>query len=97
MRPADWPCAGADDGINLALLKIAFPAFRFSQYLRGRRLRWVAVRKDSAGYGLHTLVTDDLTELLDAMLLDESASRPRRHPWLARSAVSLLPVQWPGL
>lgn len=35
--------------MNLALLKIVFPAFWFTQYIRGRRRRWVVIGKNGAG------------------------------------------------
>lgn len=57
-------------------MKIPFPAFWFNQYICGRRLGWVAVRKNGADLGLHTMITDDLTELCAALLQDaaETAS-----------------------
>lgn len=64
------PPVDEDDDINLALLRIAFPGFWFSRYIRGRRLRWVAVRKNGAVPGLHSLVTDDLAELCAVLLQD---------------------------
>ncbi len=69
MRPLINSPADAEDDINLVLLKIAFPAFWFSQYIRGRRLRWVAVRTNGRDQGLHTMVTDDLDELCATLLL----------------------------
>lgn len=53
--------------MNLVLLRIAYPEFRFSQCERRSRLRWVAVRKDSAREGVHTVVTGDLDELQAAL------------------------------
>lgn len=66
----------AGQQLNLALLRIAYPAFRFSHFIRPPQLRWVAVRKDSTGSGLHTIVTPDLDELRAA--LDSPAALPRR-------------------
>jgi hypothetical protein len=57
----------ADQQLNLALLRIAYPAFRFSYFIRRSQLRWVAVRKDATGSGLHTIVTPDLDELQAAL------------------------------
>lgn len=57
----------AGQQLNLVLLRIAYPAFRFSHFMRHPQLRWVAVRKDSAGSGLHTIVTPDLDELQAAL------------------------------
>jgi hypothetical protein len=53
----------ADQQLNLALLRIAYPAFRFSHFMCGPQVRWVAVRKDATATGLHTVVTPDLDEL----------------------------------
>lgn len=79
MRGVINPPASAEDDVNLALLKIAFPAFWFSQHVRGRRLRWVAVRKNGTDPGLHSMVTEDLAELCTALLPDE-AETGRWHP-----------------
>lgn len=50
--------------LHLALLRIAHPEFRFTAELRPPgRYHWVAVRRTLAA-GLHTVVTDDLDELL---------------------------------
>jgi hypothetical protein len=55
--------------MNLGLLSITFPEFRFGYQPRGLLTpRWVAVRKDTRTPGLHTAVTDDLDELLVALL-----------------------------
>jgi hypothetical protein len=51
--------------MNHALLSIAFPEFRFDYQPRAPWApRWVAVRKDIRTPGVHTVVTDDLDELL---------------------------------
>lgn len=62
--------------MNLVLLRIACPEFSFSCCLRRPRLRWVAVRKDSARKGMHTVVTGDLDEL-QAALADALAGSPK--------------------
>ena len=64
--------ADAADDINLVLLQIAFPGFWFSQYIREQRVRWVAVRKNGADQGLHTMVTGELDELCAALLSVEA-------------------------
>ena len=57
----------AGQQLNMALLRIAYPAFRFSHLMCGPQLRWVAVRKDITITGLHTIVTTDLDELQAAL------------------------------
>ena len=87
MRPHINPPADALDDINLALLKIAFPEFWFGQYIRGRRLRWVAVRMNGGDRGLHTMVTDDLDELCATLLLLDDTRRLGLYPYLAGSII----------
>ena len=70
----------AGQQLNLVLLRIAYPAFRFSHFMRGAQLRWVAVRKDSTYGGVHTIVTPDLDEL-QAALGPSARRRAGRVPW----------------
>lgn len=59
------PAAAAGIDMHHALLSIAFPEFRFGYQPRASwPPRWVAVRKDIRMPGVHTVVTDDLDELL---------------------------------
>lgn len=64
--------------MNLVLLRIAYPEFWFSQCLRRSRLCWVAVRRDGAREGVHTVVTGDLDELQAALA---GASAHCRYPF----------------
>jgi hypothetical protein len=51
----------------LALLRRDYPAFQISAEDRaGRRTRFTASRRDG-GYGVHTVMTDDLAELREAL------------------------------
>lgn len=70
------PCpASAADQVNLVLLRIAYPGFWFSQCLHRSRLCWVAVRRDGAREGVHTVVTGDLDELQAALAAAPGHSR----------------------
>jgi hypothetical protein len=54
--------------VHLTLLRIAYPAFRFTVHRRrDGRPRWVAVRRDILTFGMHTIVTGSLDELLAAL------------------------------
>jgi hypothetical protein len=65
------------DDLNLTLLRIAHPEFRFCQYTRGGRgLRWAAVRRNGADPGLYAAVTGDLDELHTALAADQAQARP---------------------
>jgi len=66
------PSAGSADEINLGLLAIAYPQFRFSQHTRPRdpRPRWELVRKNAARPGLYALITADLNEMHAALTGD---------------------------
>lgn len=68
---AHQPQAGSADEINLGLLAIAYPQFRFSQHTRPRdpRPRWELVRTNP-GPGLYALITTDLHELHAALTRD---------------------------
>ena len=65
-----------DDDLNLALLQIAYPEFRFWQFTREHRLRWAAVRRNGADPGLYAAVTGDLSELGAALAGDQAQARP---------------------
>lgn len=67
------PSAGADDEMNAALLRIAFPDFWFSQLTHRRHLpRWVAMCQHDTGIGLYAVVTCDLTALTAVLTLDRA-------------------------
>lgn len=54
--------------VHLTLLRIVYPGFRFAlERRRAGRLCWIAVRRDILTAGLHTIVTDNLDELLAAL------------------------------
>ena len=55
-RPAD----------ELGALRIRYPRFAISQEITGNRIRYIAHRQ-TAGHGLHTLITADLSELAEAL------------------------------
>ncbi len=59
----------------LGVLIAKYPAFRFSHAPVGwRGARWIAERVRVRDPGLHTIITADLGELMDALALDR-----RRH------------------
>lgn len=63
--------------IHLTLLRVVYPGFRFSlEFRRNGRLRWVAVRRDILVAGLHTVMTDDLDELLAALGAPDLSRKP---------------------
>jgi hypothetical protein len=55
----------------LGILIAKYPAFRFFHAPIGRRsARWIAERIKGSDPGLHTVITDDLGELMDALAQD---------------------------
>jgi hypothetical protein len=64
-----------DDQIGSALraLTAGYPEFRFFREPRGwhRQHRWIAERVNSVTPGLHTAITDDLSELKSALAQDQ--------------------------
>jgi hypothetical protein len=79
--PTRPPACTAGDEMNLALLVVAYPAFKFSWYLHpSREPRWAAVRKNAADPGLYAVVTPDLNELHAALTTAGiAAARPGPH------------------
>lgn len=57
-----------DVELHRGLLAIAFPEFRFGYQPGHGCARWVAVRKDIRAPGVHTVVTDDLDELVTVLV-----------------------------
>ena len=70
-----------DAGIGLVLgaLSAEFPAFRFRCERAGwhRECRWVAERINGLAPGLHTLITEDLSELRAALARDAARAALR--------------------
>lgn len=57
---------GPDRLLDLEQLRAGFPAFRIWREIMPGRTRYIARRLDP-GPGLHTVVTDDLTELRETL------------------------------
>jgi hypothetical protein len=72
--------AGNDDSISgLIALRADFPAFRIWREIIPGRARYIA-RRLHPGPGLHTVVTDDLTELRTALGGAATVGRQDHHP-----------------
>lgn len=63
----DYYAGSAAPDAALVMLRRDYPAFQiFAEDRAGRRTRYTASRRDG-GDGVHTVVTDDLTELREAL------------------------------
>jgi hypothetical protein len=90
------PDVTADD-LNLALLQIAYPEFRFWHFTRGEhRLRWAAVRRNGADPGLYAAVTGDLNELGAALAGDQAQARPAQQAAAATRTAPCPDERLPG-
>lgn len=65
--------------LNRVLLTITYPAFRFTILTAGiHHSRWLAVRKRGTDPGVHTVVTDNLDELQEALGPPDTETRHHR-------------------